>query len=101
MTHPWRPSKATLRGPTHVQSKTPPTREDQVCQTGGIHTRAVCSAICPDLSTEAVTLADIQAARGARWRQLRQDIKGHATRLADLLREGAVVPAGGMGFRTP
>jgi putative transposase len=51
--------------------------------------RFLCSAICPDLATEAVTLADIQAARIARRRALRRGIDGHAARLADLLREGA------------
>lgn len=51
--------------------------------------RFLCSAVCPDLATEAVTLADIQAARIARRRALRRGIDGHAVRLADLLREGA------------
>lgn len=51
--------------------------------------RFLCSAVCPDLATEVVTLADIKAARIARRRALRRGIDGHAAQLADLLREGA------------
>lgn len=39
-------SKATLRGLTHVRSKTPPKAEDHACQKGGIHTRAGLAGKC-------------------------------------------------------
>jgi putative transposase len=59
--------------------------------------RFLCRAVCPDLDTEAVTLADIQTARTARRRALRRGIDLRAKRLADLLHEErgerAVLPA--------
>ena len=52
--------------------------------------RFLCRAVCPDLVAEAVTLADVQTARTARRRALRQGIDLRARKLADLLREGSV-----------
>lgn len=49
--------------------------------------RFLCRVVCPDLATETVTLADIQAARVARRRGLRRGIEVRSKRLADLLRE--------------
>ena len=49
--------------------------------------RFLCRAVCPDLAAEAITLADIQAARTARRRALRRGIDMRARKLADLLRE--------------
>ena len=52
--------------------------------------RFLCRAVCPDLAAETVTLADVQTARTARRRALRQGIDLRARKLADLLREGSV-----------
>ena len=63
--------KATLRGLTHVRSKTRRNIDDNACQTGGIHTRnglvvdgrlTRASGVCECLS--AVDLADAHIPKG-------------------------------------